>query len=69
MYCVFINLARLNDIMYASCRVVLLTSPKLNYFIIVGAYMIYITTIVRIVPSVDEVFVSLKCNVRLELVH
>ena len=45
-------------------RVVRLTSPNLNYLIIVGSIIMYTTIIIRLIPSTDETVNYVICNVR-----
>ena len=44
-------------------RVVKITSPNINYFIIVGAYCHYISIYVRVLPSTDYTFTFVRCFV------
>ena len=51
-------------------RLVKLTSPSLNYFIILGAVLMYASMIFAILPSVKEQVVQARCIVRLpKLLH
>ena len=52
-----------NNIMV--CRVVRLTSPNLNYFIIAGSYIMYATTFIRLIRSTDFTANYVRCNVSL----
>ena len=45
------------------CRLIRLSSPKLNYFIIVGAIIMYISIIVYTIPSESELGNTVLCNV------
>ncbi|XP_064391124.1 gamma-aminobutyric acid type B receptor subunit 2-like [Halichondria panicea] len=42
-------------------RVVKLTSPNINYFIIMGAYCHYISIYLRVLPSTDYTFTFVRC--------
>lgn len=44
-------------------RVVRLTSPNLNYFIIAGCYIMYATTFIRLIRSTDFTANYVRCNV------
>ena len=44
-------------------RIVRLTSPNLNYFIIVGCFIMYASIFIRLMPSTDEVVNFVRCNV------
>ncbi len=46
-----------------SFRVVKITSPNINYFIIVGAYCHYISIYFRVLPSTDYELNALRCYV------
>ena len=46
-----------------ACRVVRLTSPNLNYFIIAGSYIMYASIFIRLIPSVDQTVNEVICNV------
>ena len=45
------------------CRVVQLASPSLNYFIVVGAALMYMSAYLDVLPSTNEVFVQFNCTV------
>ena len=45
------------------CRIVKLTSPKLNYIIIAGAVLMYISTYFYLLPSTIEAVVQARCIV------
>lgn len=44
-------------------RIVRLTSPNLNYFIIAGSYIMYSSIFIRLIPSGDETVNYVRCNV------
>ena len=44
-------------------RIVRLTSPNLNYFIIAGSYIMYSSIFMRLIPSGDETVNHVRCNV------
>ena len=44
-------------------RIVQMTSPNLNYFIIVGSYILYASVFVRLIPSTDKTVNYVRCNV------
>lgn len=45
------------------CRIVRLTSPNLNYFIIVGALCIYMSVYIRFYVTSNEIYHNIRCNV------
>ena len=49
--------------MYTHCRVIRLTSPNLNYFIIAGSYIMYTSIFIRLMPSTTETVNYFRCNV------
>ena len=49
--------------MVYTCRVVRLTSPNLNYFIIMGSYIMYSSIFIRLMLSDDETVNYVRCNV------
>ena len=48
-------------------RIVRLTSPNLNYFIIAGSYIMYISIFIRLMPSGDETVNYVRCNVSISV--
>ena len=47
------------------CRIVRLISPNLNYFIILGAILLYISVAFFVFPTLDPFLVTFACHVRL----
>ena len=47
------------------CRIVRLISPNLNYFIILGAILLYISIAFFVFPTLDPFLVTFACHVRL----
>lgn len=45
------------------CRIVRLISPNLNYFIILGAILIYTSVIFFVFPTLDPFLVTFACHV------
>ena len=43
-------------------RLIRLASSKLNYFIAIGAIILYIDVIFSVIPSIDRIVVSVFCN-------
>ena len=50
---------------YPCCRVVKLTSPLINYFLIVGSYMMFFSIYIRVLPYTGESVNTYRCNVSL----
>ncbi len=48
---------------YFLCRIVRLTSPNLNYFILGGAVFLYVSIYFRLYPDSSEVYQHARCNV------
>ena len=48
---------------YFVCRIVKLTSPNLNYFIISGAVLLYGSVYVRVYFDSSELYNDVRCNV------
>ena len=46
-----------------SCRLIKLSSPKLNYFIIVGAMLMYVSVYFYLLPVMDTIAVEARCIV------
>ncbi len=44
-------------------RVIKLTSPNMNYFIILGAYILYMSIFIRVLPSIEESVNFARCIV------
>ena len=51
------------SVFYVVHRIVRLTSPNLNYFIIVGSYIMYFSIFIRLMPSGDVTVNYVRCNV------
>ena len=47
-----------------SCRIIRLTSPNLNYFIITGALIMYGSVYIRMARTNNEAFWKINCHVR-----
>ena len=45
--------------------IVRLTSPNLNYYIVVGSVCLYVTIYIWIYPATSEIFTYVQCNVSL----
>ena len=45
------------------CRIVRLISPNLNYFIILGAILVYISVAFFVFPTLDPFLVTFACHV------
>ena len=45
------------------CRVIRLASPKLNYVIVVGVALMYLSAYLDVLPSVDQVLTQASCIV------
>ena len=54
---------------YPCCRVVKLTSPLINYFLIVGSYMMFFSIYIRVLPYTGESVNTYRCNVSLTSVR
>ena len=50
-------------------RLIRLTSPNLNYLIVVGAIILYIDISVSVAPTTDLKVVAILCNVSSNIVH
>ena len=50
-------------------RVVKLTSPLINYFLIVGSYMMFFSIYIRVLPYTGESVNTYRCNVSLTSVR
>ena len=50
---------------YLLCRIVRLISPNLNYFIILGAILLYVSVAFFVFPTLDPFLVTFACHVRL----
>ena len=46
------------------CRIVKLISPKLNYFVVAGAILLFVLIYVRILPVQTRTAAYIRCNVR-----
>ena len=46
-------------------RIIRLTSPNLNYFMIVGAFMVYFSVFIRVLPTTDMLAWEFICSVSL----
>lgn len=46
-------------------RIIRLTSPNLNYFIIAGCFIMYASIFIRLMPSTDKIVNYVRCNVSL----
>ena len=46
------------------CRVIRLTTPVLNYVIIMGALLMYLSVFFGVLPSTEESIVRMQCLVR-----
>ena len=56
-------LLTLADVNSFTCRAVKLSSPNLNYFIIAGAVLMYISIFISLLPFTDEDKVLGQCIV------
>ena len=54
---------KVNDINFVFIRLIRLTSPKLNYFIGIGAIILYIDISLSVAPTTDPKIVTILCNV------
>ena len=54
---------RIANLFSLKCRIVKLSSPKLNYFIIAGAVFMYCSVYIHLIPSTDEVVNQVRCVV------
>ena len=50
-------------------RIVRLTSPNLNYLIIVGVVLLYMSVFFWVSPAKEEMEATVLCNVRVEHFH
>ena len=54
------------NISMISCRIVRMTSPNLNYFIAVGALLLYTSVYVGVLHTTDETAVKVHCIVSIQ---
>lgn len=45
------------------CRVIKLTSPNLNYFLLTGVFINFAATYVRLYPDISEHYATIRCSV------
>ncbi len=62
-FIIIINIILL-DCSIVCYRIVRLTSPNLNYFILLGASLLYISVFLRLYPNTGWIFTEVICNVR-----
>lgn len=68
-HCISKKKVRLHNVMkciilkYITFRVIRLNSPNLNYIIVIGAVMLYMTVFFFTISSVNELVVTYSCHV------
>jgi len=60
---VFSIVCLLFNFIYRERRIVKLTSPKLNYFVVAGALCLYGSIYFRLYPESSEIYQHVRCNV------
>jgi gamma-aminobutyric acid type B receptor len=61
---VFTFVCLIFNVKYRNTRVVKLTSPTINYFLIVGSFMMFLSIYIRVLPHTGEMVNIYRCNIQ-----